>query len=99
MHNSDPLALLDNVGEDAQGGRNTLVTPTTSRNGVDVHWATTSLPCDVWGMDCVLDLFDMSDSDSTVAIKDQSTHVGSRIKTFRQFEVTNHPDTSTNRLK
>ena len=56
MHDRDPLALLDDVGEDAQSRRNALVAPWAAGCGVDVDGPAAVHPVDVGGVDGVLDL-------------------------------------------
>ena len=56
MYDRDPLALLDDVGEHAQGGSNALVVPSAAGRGVNVHGSPASLPADVGRVDGVLHL-------------------------------------------
>ena len=58
MHDSDPLTLLDDIGQDTQSRSNTLVVPWTAGCRVNVNGAATVYPIDVRCVDHVLDLLD-----------------------------------------
>ena len=78
MHDRDPLALLYDVGEDAQSRRNALVAPRAASRGVDVDRPSAVHPVDMGGVDGVLDLVIIESAGHWAQRAGMSTHVGAR---------------------
>ena len=58
MYDSNSLALLDDIRQNAQSGCHALVVAWASSNGVNVNGTAAIFPIDVRRMDHVLDLLD-----------------------------------------